>query len=725
MTNETLERPLENATEAQTESPTLKERLARRNKAIEEKGVYVDDTPLKDADPIKFEVFYTKLSQSVNNARELARQVAASPEMREMGESVLGLYTPEGDAICLSPGLMVHVRTMSRAIKWMIENDYERDVGFNPGDIFFNNDPYIGGGHAPDQLVMIPLFHGDELIGWAGGMSHVSEVGAVEPGGMGISMKTRFHEGLYLPCMKIGSNDEFHRDYEILVDRSVRASVWWLLDTRAKMAGVKLLRDAVGGLIEEYGLDYYRGVSEEYIEDTRRATVEKVRSVLHPGRYRDVGWRGVDEPDLRVLLHGPAEIEIGRDGNIFLNADGVSSAGRHPVQATLPLFEGVLFNSLIQHVFYDTRYNDGTALALDYFVPQGSACNPPDIYHATALWGPAFAGGVAANQSISRAYYANGYLEEVHACNAQVNALIAGGTDLFGRPFAGWNMEMCASGAHATAFMDGNDTALAEFNAEGDCGDAEVWETALPMTYLGRTIRTDGGGFGRHRGGSGLLSIYMTPEVKNLEVGSFGGAPIFTAPGLMGGYPAPLCTVYVVRDTDLKERIDRRDPIPNREGNPETPDWTTLIDGKVEVVKGGNYIARPIKPYCIYTQPGGDGSGYGDVLKRNPELVARDVANGVNSPRTAEQVYGVVLDDSGEVDTPATAERRKELRRQRMERAVPAQEYKKKARQHVIDGTLPQVAKDLYADLLANSGKFRQEFLEFWSLPDEFEIAQE
>jgi acetone carboxylase, alpha subunit len=709
----------------QTQAPageSLKSRLARRRALVEQKGVFLEDCPLKDADPIKFEVFYTKLSQSVNNARELARQVAASPEMREMGESVLGLYTPEGDAVCLSPGLMVHVRTMSRAIKWMIDNDYETEVGINPGDIFFNNDPYIGGGHAPDQQVIIPLFRDGELIGWAGGMSHVSEVGAVEPGGMGISMKTRFHEGLYLPCLKIGANDEFNKDYEILVDRSVRASIWWLLDTRAKLAGCKLIRDAVGTLIDEYGYDYYGTVIDEYIEDTRRATFEKVRSVLHPGRYRDVGWRGVDEPELRTLLHAPVETEIEPDGSVHLNCDGISSAGQHPVQATLPLFEGILFNSLIQHVFYDTRYNEGTGMVLDYYVPKGSACNPPDVYHATALWGPAFAGGIACNQSVSRAYYANGYLEEVHASNAQVNGLIGGGTDLFGRRFAGWNMELCASGAFATAHMDGLDTALAEFNAEGDSGDAEVWETALPFLYIGRSIRTDGGGFGKFRGGSGLNSIYMTPDVEYLEAGSFGGAPIFTAQGLMGGYPAPISTVYVVRNTDLKERIENRQPLPNLEGDPADPEFLKNIGGDVEVVRGGNYVARPIKPYSLYVQPSGDGSGFGDVLLRDPKLVKKDLDNGVTSARTAERVYGVVLDAEGNVDEAATVDRRRELRQRRLDRAMPADQYREKQRADLLKQDLPEVALGLYDDLLRNSPKFRSEFLEFWKLPEDFQI---
>src|SRR5260370_28394599 len=140
------------------DSSPLKTALARRRAEFDQRGVYLDRCPHKDSNPIKFEVFYTKLSQYINKARDLAKQVAASPEMREMGESVLGLYTHEGDAVCLSPGLMVHVRTMSRAIKWMIDNDYETEVGIRPGDIFFNNDPYIGGGPAPSHKALMSPF---------------------------------------------------------------------------------------------------------------------------------------------------------------------------------------------------------------------------------------------------------------------------------------------------------------------------------------------------------------------------------------------------------------------------------------------------------------------------------------------------------------------------------------------------------------------------------------
>jgi acetone carboxylase alpha subunit len=273
-----------------------------------------------------------------------------------------------------------------------------------------------------------------------------------------------------------------------------------------------------------------------------------------------------------------------------------------------------------------------------------------------------------------------------------------------------------------TAFMDGLDTAIAEFNAEGDSGDAEVWETALPLTFIGRSIRIDGGGPGRYRGGAGLYSTYLTPDVPSLELGSFGGAPIFTAPGLMGGYPAPVPTVYVVRNTNVRELIDRQEPLPNSEGDPARPNVLTMVRGDAEIAKGGNYIARPIEPFSVYVQPGGDGSGFGDVLLRDPASVKRDLDNGVISTRMAGQVYGVAIDSQGNVDPDATQAKRQAIRCRRLERAIPARVYKRQAREQLMSGKLPTVARDLYKDILGKPGRFRDEFYAFWELPAEFEV---
>ncbi|MEM9881187.1 MAG: hydantoinase B/oxoprolinase family protein, partial [Pseudomonadota bacterium] len=49
------------------------------------------------------------------------------------------------------------------------------------------------------------------------------------------------------------------------------------------------------------------------------------------------------------------------------------------------------------------------------------------------------------------------------------------------------------------------------------------------------------------------------------------------------------------------------------------------------------------------------GGGYGDPKQRDPERVAKDVADGIVSREWARQVYGVALHGNGEVDAEATA----------------------------------------------------------------------
>jgi len=52
------------------------------------------------------------------------------------------------------------------------------------------------------------------------------------------------------------------------------------------------------------------------------------------------------------------------------------------------------------------------------------------------------------------------------------------------------------------------------------------------------------------------------------------------------------------------------------------------------------------------------GGGYGAPTERDPEMVRRDVAEGYISAERAQEIYGVVLDGSGNVDVGATATQR-------------------------------------------------------------------
>ena len=110
--------------------------------------------------------------------------ISASPIVKEIGELCFGLYTPEGDSVALSTGIIVHIHTMSDAIKYMIRQGYEENPGIGPGDIFCNNDAMIGDVHNADVQTIVPIFWEGELVAWAAGVTHEIDIGAKTPGGV-------------------------------------------------------------------------------------------------------------------------------------------------------------------------------------------------------------------------------------------------------------------------------------------------------------------------------------------------------------------------------------------------------------------------------------------------------------------------------------------------------------------------------------------------------------
>ncbi|MCE2390213.1 MAG: hydantoinase B/oxoprolinase family protein [Proteobacteria bacterium] len=238
---------------------TLIEMASENSRLFEESGRYhgVYDLDLKQKSYLKYESFHARLRSAVVNARESAKKICASPGVREVGESVVALYTPEGDSIVLSTGIMVHVHPLSRFIKWIIDNDYESDPGIAPGDIFCNNDPFISDVHPPDLMNVIPIFWEDELVGWVGAVAHELEIGGVQGGANQSTTAERFGQGMMISAEKVGSNDEIRRDFLVRAEMNLRTPIYFILDEKAMVGACTEVRERVHEAIGEYGLDFY------------------------------------------------------------------------------------------------------------------------------------------------------------------------------------------------------------------------------------------------------------------------------------------------------------------------------------------------------------------------------------------------------------------------------------------------------------------------------------
>lgn len=722
----------------------LRDRLVESERIMKETGCYdgVEQLHLRDDDPLKYEMLHTKLRSFCVSAREMARRISASPGVRENGEMVVALYTPEGDAVALSNGIMVHVHTTSRFIKWMIENGYEDDPGIREGDVFANNDAFIGTLQCPDVMDVVPIFHEGELVGWVGAVCHELEVGGITPGGDVALAQERYTEGMFVCAERVGENDELRRDYLIRCERNLRMPIYWILDEKAKIAACLEIREQVKDLIDEIGVDYYRQACREFIEEGRRVQLARMRQLTVPGRYRGHTFYGhvtEGKPGLQKLgppnfLYAmPMEMTVDGSGHIHVDFDGTQPWGYHSMNCTPGGMDGGMFVTLTQHMNYEGRVNDGAWHATSLNIPEGTWTNPDTIHCATATaWALLLPAYGVFQRMLSRGFLARGFNEEVFVGQVNSPMIEMGGESQYGDRFGAAHFECAAAGSGALAIKDGLDTAYVGWNPESDMGSIEIWEQSMPVLYLGRSITADSGGIGKHRGGVGFTSTWLVHRTSELTmVTSEHSARVFDNGGMCGGYPAPTVQLHhVMRESDVQQRVHDRDPIPHSLGSdPYTTDVERLTSGDYEVVEGP-YISAPLKDGDIFTHSYNGGGGYGDPLERDPASVLSDVENGYVTADAARRCFAVAIDKTAgnghwQLDPESTEQLRKARRQARLKTAIPVAEWIARERPRVASSDFVKEVRVMYRDSFRMSPRFADEFREFWGLSENFEPGGE
>ncbi|HHW37276.1 MAG TPA: acetone carboxylase subunit alpha [Bacillales bacterium] len=707
-----------------------------------ETGYYagLTELSLKESDPIRFEKIYSKLRGGIVHARETAKKVAASPIVEQEGELCFSLYTPEADSIVTSTGIIIHVGTMGAAIKFMIENDYEDNPGIADKDIFCNNDNHVGNVHTCDVHTLVPIFWEDEVIGWVGGVTHVIDTGASAPGSMPMGPVQRYDDGYQVTCRKIGQNDVLSKDWLLESTRSVRAVKYWTLDEKTRVAGCHMVRDLVLDVIKEEGVDTYKQFIREIIEDGRRGFVNQVKTMLIPGKYRqasfvDVPFKDLDLPSfarINTIMHSPSEITVHEDAKLEIDFEGTNRWGWHPFNATPVSITSGIWVMLSQTLVPNDRINDGAYYASKFGVPYGSWLNPDDIrsahsntWHAlVSAWSPLWRG-------LSRSYYGRGYLEEVNAGNAHTtNWLMGGGIDQYGQLSALNSFETAACGVGAGAVKDGISHSAALWNPEGDMGDMEIWELLEPLLYLGREILPGSGGAGKYRGGNGWQSLRLGWGAKEWSMFVAGAGAMATDCGLMGGYPASSGYRFIAHNTDIKERIAKQLPIPlGGDFDPDNPIWDTSMNAEtIHRDRQAVSTQEEFKDYDVIMNYLRGGPGFGDPLERNPKFVEQDLNERLILLRYAEKVYGCAFTEENgvyTVDIRATKERRKQIRKERLERSDPTKEWMESEKVTIMNKEASLQVKHMYAESFALSEKFTNDFKDFWNMPKDWMVYED
>ena len=611
-------------------------------------------------DPPTFEVLNHRL---LNIVEEMGIQY-----MRCSGSNVLITGNDAATAIMLPDGALVsvgpYIVTQGNVLPLIVESTMRlaADVGYNDGDIFICNDPYLGAIHAPDFATVAPIYHAGELVAWIGASGHQLDTGGMDPGGFSVKAVDVHQEGLRMPPVKLVEAGRVREDVYRWIINQVRDPLVGL-DVRGQIAALNAGRARIAELIDRWGVENFKAVMQRSIEHARDKLADRLAE-LPDGDWRDVQYIDHDG-------HTPAIYRIvctmrKRGSRLSFDFTGTSPNARGLINSTWSGLQAAVLSSVYINLCWDIPWNRGVRDCVDIHAEAGTVNNA--AYPAPCAM--ATISAVIVTIDVTWRCLAQLLLaSDRHRGQAMANwsgtsmAPIFAGTSQHGFRFAATEMSHFGGGGGASMDADGVDTAGIVFNTTPNMPNIEDQEAEYPVLYLFRRHLPDSGGPGRFRGGrSGELAytVHDAPDgrLEGLFAGT--GAEMPNALGIGGGLPGAAIRVARVVDTDLAQRTARKAQLPARLED---------IVGRREIL-ACKHERSPILAGEVWYHSWQAGAGYGDPLERDPALVAVDVARGAVSAAAAGPIYGLVLGPDGMADDKATLSERARLRDARLAAAV-------------------------------------------------------
>lgn len=723
----------------------LKQQLARNDELFTRTGHLfgLEKLARKESDPGTYEAVWQILSNLCNTAWVAGCKVSSSPIAAEGGDALWALHLPTGEAICISRGITAHPGLIADMIRHFIELDYEQYPGFRQGDIFENNDPHYGGIHAPDFDMAMPIFYQDRLVAWASAVSHANDVGAVTPGSIGFLNPDCYSDGVCVSMEKVGEKDRYYPWYEMRMRSRTRTPDWVLGDARGRLAGCLIIRERLISVIEKYGLDFFLEASREYVEDSRRYAVSRIRTQAVPGRlrksqFKDLAMKGkrvlLPKQDVDCLFNLPMELEVRRDATIRISLRGASGTVPFGENISPVALKSGLLNGYSHVVGFDMFNSGPTAAWKLEMPPEGSWANPfPKDFGASSgvAWAPAVLWVSSLYEVMGRLYHARGFVEEMAAGAATTMTAEFSGINQQGVYVAGLTLEQASNGQPARGFADGENSAWCIYTANADFGNAEISELFYPVLFLGRNIEPDSSGYGRHRGGLGHTAVWMVHDTPGIEY-QCGCAGIRSKTvanhGMFGAYPAFPDRPSYAHGTDVKELIAAQRPLVHERGDPDQPDLARRVRAeRLETGVIAPFVTpEPLVEGDLIVHPVAGAQSLGDPIERDPASVEADLNRGWTRAWVAEEIYGVVATQDGrdwKVDEDATQARREQIRSQRKTRAVPFRQWWEQERRRVAARQdMDPAVLQMWRSSMALSPAYGDEIRAFWGLPSDFEF---
>jgi N-methylhydantoinase B len=611
----------------------------------------------QEIDPIAFEVIRNALWILNEEHADTIRKVGASPVASFANDLNTSIQTETGEAVMFAPYVQYFAGVADLVVQWTLENR-SHNPGIEDGDVFFQNDPLVGVSHQMDVQTFAPVFIDGALFCWVFNSVHVRDIGGTEPSSFCVEAKDVYGEATPIPPIKLVERGRLRTDVEQMIRRHSRIPGLLALDLRSQIAGVHAASNRARELVARYGAATVKAAMRKIIDDASAAVARRLQRIPD-GTWHDVTYLGaLSRGDRRAHRVTMTMTKTG-DQLVFSNEGTETEFGS--ANCSFGAWRAAIANSMSALLAWDHRYCTGGVLKHASFRPVPGTINCIDRSGAVSnLLG--IMSSVAMSATVLSKMLACD--EELRANQMAVKASSAwtgmSGIDQWGHPYATVSLDEIASGGGAFSFKDGIDQGGTYTIPRSEAGDCEVWEQASPILYLFRRYSL-GFGHGKYRGGRGIVLGWVGRGTEN-QVMSAASIPLSLpgANGLWGGHCGQAGFFMSAHNCGIAQAM--------AEGRFPGSVEKLRESVKLQAVPPKS-VGVPLLRDDVWVMDIGSAGGYGDPIKRDPAAVLEDAGDGLPLEQ-ASGIYGVIITD-GKVDAARTAERREQIRRERLARALP------------------------------------------------------
>ncbi|MGR3629776.1 MAG: hydantoinase B/oxoprolinase family protein [Sulfitobacter sp.] len=552
---------------------------------------------------VAYQVMWNRLISVVEEQAQALVRTAFSTSVREAGDLSAGVYDTDGQmlaqAVTGTPG---HVNAMADAVAHFIRRIGRQNI--LEGDVYITNDPWEGTGHLHDITMVTPSFHRGKLVGFFACTAHIVDIGGR---GFGADAASVYEEGLYLPIMKFADAGKVDATLVRIIRGNVREPDQLVGDIYALTTCNEIGHRRLIDMMEEFALDDLTGIAGFILDNSRRATLERIAALP---RQQATGEMTIDGFDTPITLKVTVSIE---EDHILSDFAGTSGIDKKGINCPLVYTKAYACYALKCAIAPEIPNNAASLEPFRITAPENTIVNavhpaPVALRHIVGHFVPDTV-YAALDQILPNLVPAEG---AGCLCNFQVSL----------RPRTDAQAPTGARRAEVLTFNSGGSGARPEHDGLNATAfpsgvmtmPVEATEHAGPVVIWRKELRPDSGGAGRQRGG---LGQYM-------EVSARAG-----------------------HEFDMQAMFDRVDhPARGRQGGaPGAPTTIARDDGTPMRGKGKQFVPHGAKVMMAF--PGG--AGYGPATERPKDLVKRDLLRGYISAEVAAADYGLSAEDIREV----------------------------------------------------------------------------